>query len=84
MRQQNWVTASKVTPKPSLRQDFSTLSDDVMLASHEVAELLSISVWTVKSWRHEGKGPRATKLGRSVRFRVGDVRAWLDKCREAS
>ena len=84
MRNQNRTPVGKAAPKRSLRQDFDLLSDDVMLTSHELAELLSLSPWTIKFWRYEGKGPRPTKLGRSLRFRAADVREWLSARRQAS
>lgn len=33
---------------------------------------------TIYRWRTEGKGPRAIKVGRHLRFRRADVEAWLD------
>jgi len=37
------------------------------LTEREVAELLGLSVATLRAWRHRGKGPRFLRLGRSVR-----------------
>jgi predicted DNA-binding transcriptional regulator AlpA len=39
----------------------------------EVAELLGLSVATLRAWRHRGKGPRFLRLGRSVRYLPSDV-----------
>jgi excisionase family DNA binding protein len=38
------------------------------LTEREVAELLGLSVATLRAWRHRGKGPRFLRLGRSVRY----------------
>jgi predicted DNA-binding transcriptional regulator AlpA len=36
------------------------------LTEREVAELLGLSVATLRAWRHRGRGPRFLRLGRSV------------------
>ena len=43
------------------------------LTEREVAELLGLSVATLRAWRHRGKGPRFLRLGRSVRYLPEDV-----------
>lgn len=43
------------------------------LTEREVAELLGLSVATLRAWRHRGKGPRFLRLGRSVRYLPTDV-----------
>jgi excisionase family DNA binding protein len=43
------------------------------LTERQVAELLGLSVATLRAWRHRGKGPRFLRLGRSVRYLPSDV-----------
>ena len=43
------------------------------LTEREVAELLGLSVATLRAWRHRAKGPRFLRLGRSVRYLPSDV-----------
>ncbi len=43
------------------------------LTEREVAQLLGLSVATLRAWRHRGKGPRFLRLGRSVRYLPSDV-----------
>jgi excisionase family DNA binding protein len=43
------------------------------LTEREVAELLGLSVATLRAWRHRGKGPRFLRLGRSVRYLPSDL-----------
>ena len=43
------------------------------LTEREVAELLGLSVATLRAWRHRGKGLRFLRLGRSVRYLPSDV-----------
>ena len=47
------------------------------LTEREVAELLGLSVATLRAWRHRGKGPRFLRLGRSVRYLSSDLDAFV-------
>jgi excisionase family DNA binding protein len=47
------------------------------LTEREVAELLGLSVATLRAWRHRGKGPRFLRLGRSVRYLPSDVNEFV-------
>lgn len=51
---------------------------DALLTEAELAELLKVSVGTIRRWRSEGTGPPALRLGRGVRYRRADVDAWLE------
>jgi predicted DNA-binding transcriptional regulator AlpA len=44
---------------------------------YEVAEMLGVSVGTVRRWRLFGKGPKFLKLGVLVKYRISDVERWL-------
>jgi excisionase family DNA binding protein len=46
--------------------------------AEEVAEYLGVPVATLYQWRYHDKGPRASKVGRHIRYRWADVEAWLD------
>ena len=50
----------------------------------ELAEFLSVPISTVRHWKLIGKGPPAFKFGRSVRYRVSDVEAWIEAQRVQS
>jgi hypothetical protein len=43
----------------------------------EVARKASVSIGALRKWRREGRGPRFLKLGRLIRYLVGDVDIWL-------
>lgn len=43
-----------------------------------LASELGVPLATLYQWRHEGKGPKALKVGRHLRYRRKDVDAWLD------
>jgi excisionase family DNA binding protein len=51
---------------------------DHLLTITEVAELLRVPVATLRYWRHLGTGPHSFRVGRGVRYRRGDVRAWIN------
>ena len=60
-------------------------SDDArLLTEHEVADLLAPSIKTLRNWRLSGYGPPHLKVGRLVRYRLSDVRAWLADCQRTS
>lgn len=51
-----------------------------LLTSNQVAEMLGVTEWCLRNWRHLGtKGPKFVKVGeRFVRYRQSDVEAWLE------
>lgn len=59
-------------------------ADDELLTITEVAEMLRVPVGTLRYWRHLGAGPHSFKVGRWVRYRRGDVRAWLNAKRRGA
>jgi excisionase family DNA binding protein len=50
-----------------------------LLTPKEVGELLQIPVTTLYGWRYAGRGPRALRVGRHLRYRRDDVEEWLDE-----
>lgn len=48
-----------------------------LLSSADLAQLLNVSLETVRFWRKQGRGPRAVKVGRTVRYQRCDVDLWL-------
>ncbi len=68
-----------ITPKQeSPKMSPSTLDPSALLNEKEAARLLAMSFRTLQSWRSEGKGPRYLKLGRSIRYRRGDLLTWIE------
>lgn len=53
-------------------------SDEALLDAEAAAEFLAKPVGTLSQWRYRGEGPPFYKLGRSVRYRLGDLRAFRD------
>lgn len=50
---------------------------DRLLRQAEVQAMLGAAKSTVEQWRLKGQGPRFVKLGRSVRYRLSDVNAYI-------
>lgn len=48
-----------------------------LVAPEEVAAYLGISPDTMKDYRQQGRGPRYTRVGKLVRYRMADVEEWL-------
>src|SRR5262249_35986780 len=67
------------SPAPKTDTDFERL-----LTPNEAAQFLRLSLsWLAKS-RMRGDGPSYVKLGRSVRYREGDLVQWLKSRRRQS
>jgi excisionase family DNA binding protein len=45
----------------------------------DVADYLRVPVQTLYSWRMQGRGPRARKIGKYLHYRAEDVTAWLEQ-----
>jgi predicted DNA-binding transcriptional regulator AlpA len=45
----------------------------------DVSTFLGVPVATLYQWRYSRTGPRASRVGRHLRYDPADVRAWLDE-----
>jgi excisionase family DNA binding protein len=45
----------------------------------DVADYLRVPVQTLYWWRTTGYGPKARRIGKHLRYRPDDVRAWLEQ-----
>jgi predicted DNA-binding transcriptional regulator AlpA len=50
---------------------------DKLWGIKDVADYLDIPVQTLYQWRSRGYGPPGIRLGRYVKYRPDDVRAWV-------
>lgn len=50
----------------------------IITTEKRISELYGWAVSTLRNWRHLGKGPPYLKVGRSVRYRLDDVEAFLE------
>ena len=53
-----------------------------LLTPEEVAGVLRIPVATLHKWSYEGSGPALVKVGRHLRYRPGDLEAWIEAQRK--
>lgn len=49
-----------------------------LMTIDDVAEFLGIPRQTLYAWRCEGKGPRAHRVGKHLRYLPDDVRRWVE------
>ena len=49
-----------------------------LITAEEAAERLGLKPATLTNWRATGKGPRFTKIGRSIYYRPEAIRAFID------
>jgi excisionase family DNA binding protein len=52
--------------------------DNHLLSTSEVAEILGVSVATLRWWIHNGTAPDHFKIGRHIKFSESDVLRWLE------
>ncbi len=56
-----------------------TFNDDVLATPDEAAKLIKINASTLQKWRSTGENSIPfVKIGRSVRYRVSDLKAYVD------
>lgn len=59
-----------------------SMSEDKLLKTEEVAEILHVHPFTLASWRCTGRGPSFVKLGKAaVRYRRSDVEHFVERGR---
>ncbi len=56
--------------------------DDRLVSPAELANFLGVPVATIYQYRYRGEGPPGFRVGRHVRYRWGDVEAWLHANRD--
>ena len=54
-----------------------------MVTTKELAELIGVPVATLNNWRSIGRGPRSFRLGRTVKYLIADVTAWIEQQQQA-
>lgn len=57
-----------------------TTNDFQFVDTTRAAEILGVSRPTLERWRARGTGPRYVKHGRWIRYRVGDLRVFVESC----
>ncbi len=65
-------------PQTSQKESIARATLSHLLNDRQVAELLGVSLATVRRWRLLNRGPRFLKLGASCKYRASDVANWLE------
>jgi excisionase family DNA binding protein len=60
----------------------SGLGLEPVVTTSELAEYLGVHVQAIYDLRTDGRGPSGIRVGREIRYRVSDVRRWLDGLHE--
>jgi hypothetical protein len=55
------------------------MNDDDYLNTQGAADWLKMKPDTLRAWRSRGQGPPFVKIEGLVRYRVADVKAWIDE-----
>lgn len=56
-----------------------TVGEPALLTETQAADFLNNSVRTLQWWRGRKAGPAYVLVGRSVRYRRGDLLAWIEQ-----
>ncbi|MCX5747514.1 MAG: helix-turn-helix domain-containing protein [Proteobacteria bacterium] len=54
------------------------VDDDPILDTRGAAEHLKLSTVTLHQWRLVGKGPAFYRFGRQIRYRLRDIRSYME------
>jgi excisionase family DNA binding protein len=70
------LTSARAPDRPEI---FPGQDDrDVLLSREEACAYLRVSTPTLELWARNGEGPKVTRLGRNVRYRLSDLRAFVE------
>lgn len=73
------VPVIKPRPRRVAVQDLAAAKDpDALLTVRTVAALTGFAPGTLRQWARKGRFPQGTRIGRAVRWRTRDVRAWME------
>jgi predicted DNA-binding transcriptional regulator AlpA len=57
----------------------AVINVDPLWSAEDVAAFLRVPKATLYQWRYMGCGPKASKVGRHLRYDPAEVRAWFKK-----
>jgi predicted DNA-binding transcriptional regulator AlpA len=55
----------------------NTLDQELLVDTPTAAAMLSKHKAVLADWRHQGRGPKYVQIGRSIRYRIGDLHEWV-------
>jgi predicted DNA-binding transcriptional regulator AlpA len=57
------------------------MKDNKYIDEKEVSRITGLALPTLRNYRHLGKGPKYSKIGRCVRYSLDDVIAFMESCK---
>jgi predicted DNA-binding transcriptional regulator AlpA len=60
-------------------KNVETWSADRLITTKIAADLLGRHPAVLADWRHQKRGPRYIKIGKSIRYRLSDIDNWIDR-----
>jgi hypothetical protein len=75
------ITMKLEKTRLALINEYESAPDSALFSQHTIAAVRQCSVATVEHDRWAGRGVPFMKLGRLVRYRKADIRAWLESHR---
>ena len=63
----------------NLREKTRDAFSDPLVVQAQAAELLGVSISPLSRWRTAGKGPKAVRLGGKIRYRISELRNFVDR-----
>ena len=63
-----------MTPDPPTIKDRNM---QPLLTQRQASEMLALSERTLERFRISGIGPKFVRMGKSIRYRLSDVEAWI-------
>lgn len=58
------------------------MNEKKLLGEKDAARFLGLSVFTLRNWRHQVRGPAYVRLGlRAIRYRLTDLEDFVDSSR---
>ncbi|NOX40195.1 MAG: helix-turn-helix domain-containing protein [Alphaproteobacteria bacterium] len=64
-------------------QETRLIDPDQLMTETQVADFLCQSIRTIQKWRITGFGPAFYKIGRSVRYKRGELVDWMNERKRA-
>jgi predicted DNA-binding transcriptional regulator AlpA len=79
-----WVRARERARSKSILDrmevaSMATTTIDPLWNADDVAKVLRVPKATLYQWRYLGSGPKASKVGRHLRYDPAEVRAWVKR-----
>lgn len=65
------------TTNPSFEATTHMSGIEPVLSLTELCEHLHVPAQTIYDLRSQGRGPRGFRVGRELRFRIGEIESWL-------